>query len=81
MPQPIRLNAEQIKRFAELRTSLEVWGEHEITNEPVLIKYVHFQLSKSPAWSLIDLTGAAEKTMTFLGCNAVEALTTLERMQ
>jgi len=38
MPQPPRLTATQTKRFAELRTSLEVWGEHEITEEPVLIK-------------------------------------------
>ncbi|MFI3137928.1 MAG: hypothetical protein QX197_14220 [Methylococcaceae bacterium] len=81
MTQPIRINAAQKKRFAELRTALEVWGEHEITNEPVLIKYVQFQLSKSPSWTLIDLTGATEKTGTFLGCNAVEALAALERIQ
>lgn len=80
MSRPIRLTAAQTKRFAELRTALEVWGEHEITEEPVLIKYVQFQLSKSPTWSLIDLTGATEKTMTFLGCNAAEALIALERI-
>lgn len=85
MPKPSnQLNTSQIRRFAELRAELEVWGSNEATGESVLIKYVSFMFAgKSPSkhWILTDYSDSAEEPQTYLGSNAVEALSALERMR